>query len=622
MKTYLHAPQCPQNELEEILSARNDIRHALRSSRNSRGCLENLFGMLRPFFPVSFLLITEPRDIEEQRRLHVYPQVGGRDILSGTYEREYLRAAAAVSHGPMVRIGNQDDHAITIALLRNSLPRRRFSILFFRNTFADGKFAVFGIVAQGEGRFQEIHCARMFALVDLFSEYWKSGRGGKKTAARRHDPGYLELENLPGMQKTLHMLWMAGRQDFPVLLLGETGTGKEVAANIVHRCSARHGGAFVKMNCGNIPENLVDSELFGHEKGAFTGADAMHRGRFERADRGVLLLDELGELPLTAQARLLRVLQERCFERLGGTESLSVDVRIITATNRDLARMVEEGTFRRDLYYRLNVFPIHMPPLRERQNDIQPLAAYFVDKYAAANGRSGIRISLAVMDMLQRYTWPGNIRELENVMERAVLLVGQDGLILPQHLPRELHSTHCPFGPAAHKGPVEPYAASGTLQDRLDELERACITDALARHKGHMGHAAQALGLTERVMALRRNMASITRISASIDAGGRQKGEPELSLCAAVFSLVGESMKKARQSMTPAGLMHKGALRAFPALRYAPGEIRPVFPKRKDRGGKGRLHRGQRALPRLIVTTAVPANVPGLRWYPPHCRRR
>ena len=170
MKTYLHAPQCPQNELEEILSARNDIRHALRSSRNSRGCLENLFGMLRPFFPVSFLLITEPRDIEEQRRLHVYPQVGGRDILSGTYEREYLRAAAAVSHGPMVRIGNQDDHAITIALLRNSLPRRRFSILFFRNTFADGKFAVFGIVAQGEGRFQEIHCARMFALVDLFSE--------------------------------------------------------------------------------------------------------------------------------------------------------------------------------------------------------------------------------------------------------------------------------------------------------------------------------------------------------------------------------------------------------------------------------------------------------------------
>ena len=306
-----------------------------------------------------------------------------------------------------------------------------------------------------------------------------------------------------GLRNVMETVRKLSGTDAPVLILGETGTGKELVANAIQARSQRVGKPFIKVNCGAIPETLMDSTLFGHEKGAFTGASGIRKGRFELADGGTLFLDEVGELSLLTQAKLLRVLQERCFERLGGTESLSVDVRIITATNRDLARMVEEGTFRRDLYYRLNVFPIHMPPLRERQNDIQPLAAYFVDKYAAANGRSGIRISLAVMDMLQRYTWPGNIRELENVMERAVLLVGQDGLILPQHLPRELHSTHCPFGPAAHKGPVEPYAASGTLQDRLDELERACITDALARHKGHMGHAAQALGLTERVMALR-----------------------------------------------------------------------------------------------------------------------
>ena len=291
--------------------------------------------------------------------------------------------------------------------------------------------------------------------------------------------------------------------DVCVLLSGETGTGKEVFARTIHENSGRQNGPFIVVDCAALPENLAESLLFGHVRGAFTGAITRENGLIPEADGGTLFLDEVGELSLLTQAKLLRVLQERCFERLGGTESLSVDVRIITATNRDLARMVEEGTFRRDLYYRLNVFPIHMPPLRERQNDIQPLAAYFVDKYAAANGRSGIRISLAVMDMLQRYSWPGNIRELENVMERAVLLVGQDGLILPQHLPRELHSTHCPFGPEAHKGPVEPYTASGTLQDRLDELERACITDALARHKGHMGHAAQALGLTERVMALR-----------------------------------------------------------------------------------------------------------------------
>lgn len=288
-----------------------------------------------------------------------------------------------------------------------------------------------------------------------------------------------------------------------VLLYGESGTGKELAAHAIHSAGKRNKGPFISLNCAALPENLIESELFGHEKGAFTGASGMRKGRFELADGGTLFLDEVGELSLLTQAKLLRVLQERCFERLGGTESLTVDVRIITATNRDLSRMVEEGTFRRDLYYRLNVFPIHMPPLRERQNDIQPLAAYFADKYAAANGRTGIRISLAVMDMLQRYAWPGNIRELENVMERAVLLVGPEGLILPQHLPRELHSTHCPFGAAAHKAAADPHAAPGSLQDRLDELERACITDALARHKGHVGHAAQALGLTERVMALR-----------------------------------------------------------------------------------------------------------------------
>ena len=190
-----------------------------------------------------------------------------------------------------------------------------------------------------------------------------------------------------------------------VLLYGESGTGKELAAHAIHSAGKRSKGPFISLNCAALPENLIESELFGHEKGAFTGASGIRKGRFELADGGTLFLDEVGELSLLTQAKLLRVLQERCFERLGGTESLSVDVRIITATNRDLARMVEEGTFRRDLYYRLNVFPIHMPPLRERQNDIQPLAAYFVDKYAAANGRSGIRISLAVMDMLQRYSW-------------------------------------------------------------------------------------------------------------------------------------------------------------------------------------------------------------------------
>ena len=388
----------------------------------------------------------------------------------------------------MVRIGNQDDHAITIALLRNSLPRRRFSILFFRNTFADGKFAVFGIVAQGEGRFQEIHCARMFALVDLFSEYWKSGRGGKKTAARRHDPGYLELENLPGMQKTLHMLWMAGRQDFPVLLLGETGTGKEVAANIVHRCSARHGGAFVKMNCGNIPENLVDSELFGHEKGAFTGADAMHRGRFERADRGVLLLDELGELPLTAQARLLRVLQEGVIERVGGTTEIPVDVRIIAATHRNLRQMVRDGYFRQDLLYRLNLFPIHIPALRDRPEDIPLLLDFFLRRQCEKQGIGNMpEISADNLRKLCAYPWPGNIRELQNAVARAVIL--WSGRFMPSF---EICAGEAPLPGAA--------AAHETAHDdvSLESVMRAHIAGVLEMTGGRVtgrGGAAELLKL-------------------------------------------------------------------------------------------------------------------------------
>lgn len=288
-----------------------------------------------------------------------------------------------------------------------------------------------------------------------------------------------------------------------VLLYGESGTGKELAARSIHSASGRSSGPFISLNCAALPESLIESELFGHEKGAFTGASGVRKGRFELADGGTLFLDEVGELSPVTQAKLLRVLQERRFERLGGMASIDVDVRIITATNRSLKDMVEEGTFRRDLFYRLNVFPIHMPPLRERQGDIQPLAVWFAEKFAARNGRKNIRVSLAVMDMLQRYRWPGNIRELENVMERAVLLVGPEGIILPQHLPPELHSAHCPFGTEGAHGASESFAGSGTLQERLDELERACIVDALTRCDGHMGHAAQMLGLTERVMALR-----------------------------------------------------------------------------------------------------------------------
>ena len=244
----------------------------------------------------------------------------------------------------------------------------------------------------------------------------------------------------------------------------------------------------------------MESELFGHERGAFTGATGIRKGRFELADTGTLFLDEVGELSLAMQAKLLRVIQERSFERLGGMESIQVDVRLIAATNRDLEQMVREGSFRKDLYYRLNVFPIQLPPLRDRQEDILSLAAHFIQRYSTANGKTGVRLSLSAMEMLQRYRWPGNIRELENIMERAVLLVGKEGLILPLHLPPNLHSSGCPYG---EEGGSEAHPLMGSLQQRLDEMERAYIIEALSHFQGHLGHAAKALGLTERMMALR-----------------------------------------------------------------------------------------------------------------------
>ena len=285
-----------------------------------------------------------------------------------------------------------------------------------------------------------------------------------------------------------------------VLITGESGTGKELAARAIHAASARAERPFVSLNCAALPESLIESELFGHEKGAFTGATSMRKGRFEQADGGTLFLDEVGELSMMTQAKLLRVLQERSFERLGGMETIRVDVRVITATNRNLEKMVAEGTFRRDLFYRLNVFPIVLPPLRDRQDDILPLASHFVGHFARQAGKGDVRISLAAMDMLQRYSWPGNIRELENAMERAVLLVGSQNLILPQHLPPAMHTESVNM--ADEKQRKMPHMAA-TLEQRMDELERACIVDAMEATGGQINRAAQQLGLTQRVLALR-----------------------------------------------------------------------------------------------------------------------
>jgi formate hydrogenlyase transcriptional activator len=253
---------------------------------------------------------------------------------------------------------------------------------------------------------------------------------------RHHAPGdQIEFEGIvgssPSLRRALDQIRTVAPTDSTVLIEGETGTGKELVAHSIHTHSSRRSRPFVKLNCAAIPLGLLESELFGHEKGAFTGAVSQKLGRFEAANGGTLFLDEVGDIPLELQAKLLRVLQEQEFERLGSTFTRRVDVRVVAATNQDLASMAAEKQFRMDLYYRLNVFPITLPPLRQRLEDIPMLVAHFVHTYAERMSKQVSRISKSGMDALMRYPWPGNIRELQNFIERAVILTKGDVLQLP-----------------------------------------------------------------------------------------------------------------------------------------------------------------------------------------------
>ena len=243
------------------------------------------------------------------------------------------------------------------------------------------------------------------------------------------------IGNSPALESVLEQVERVATTDSTVLVQGETGTGKELIARAIHNISPRCGRSFVKLNCAAIPLDLLESELFGHEKGAFTGAIAQKIGRFEMADKGTLFLDEVGDIPLALQPKLLRVLQEQEFERLGSTRTHQVDVRLVAATNRDLTKMVKRGEFRIDLYYRLNVFPVMLPPLRERCEDIPVLVAHFVDLYSRRMRKQIEQIPAETLSALSSYPWPGNVRELQNMIERAVIL-SNDG-VLPNPLPKE-----------------------------------------------------------------------------------------------------------------------------------------------------------------------------------------
>lgn len=330
----------------------------------------------------------------------------------------------------------------------------------------------------------------VFAHVGLIEKNASLSRSLAATEAR---------SDIVGRGAAMSALWEMIRTiaptDATVLITGESGTGKELVARAVHAASRRAQGPFVAVNCAALTESLLASELFGHEKGAFTGANKKHEGHFLKADGGTIFLDEIGEMPLSMQVKLLRVIQEREVLSVGGNRAEPVDVRIVAATNRDLAREVDAGNFRQDLYYRLNVVSLALPPLRQRADDIPLLAQHFMNRFAAKNNKRIKGFTPGAMDRLVRYAWPGNVRELENVIERAsILLLGEH--ISERELPERL------------KAPEQGEALDDVLESdclTLDDVERAVILKTLKRFGGNKTEAARALGITRKTLHARLN---------------------------------------------------------------------------------------------------------------------
>jgi Nif-specific regulatory protein len=305
---------------------------------------------------------------------------------------------------------------------------------------------------------------------------------------QRYDFSHI-IGNSGPMRQVYEQITQVASTNTTVLIRGESGTGKELIAHAIHYNSPRSGKPFIKVSCAALPDSLIESELFGYEKGAFTGAEARKKGRFELADGGTLFLDEIGDVPLSTQVKLLRVLQERQFERLGGTEPVKVNVRLIAATNKDLEKAIAAGAFREDLHYRLNVFTICVPSLRERKPDILLLADHFLEKYAIEHHKAIKRISTAAIDMLAAYHWPGNVRELENTIERAVL-VCEGNVVHGHHLPPTLQT-------AEASNTVTKFA----LEDAVAAYEKDLIQDALKTTRGNRSKAAKLLHSTERIIS-------------------------------------------------------------------------------------------------------------------------
>ncbi len=429
----------------------------------------------------------------------VIPDIGQEpQFLDRTHSRGDLSSQSIALIAVPIKVGGE-----TIGVL--SVDR-----LFAEGTSFEEDVRVLTIVASLIGQTVSLQQHVMRERADLL-EQTRTLQQALRTRYR--------LDNIVGQSKRMQEIYRAVEQvsqtRVTVLLRGESGTGKELIARAIHFNSPRSAGPFIQLNCAALPQTLLESELFGHEKGAFTGAAAAKKGRFELADGGSLFLDEIGDIPMDVQVKLLRVLQERTFERVGGTKTIAVDVRIIAATNQDLEAAIAQGAFREDLYYRLNVVPILLPLLRERREDIPLLVEHFLAKANREHNRK-VRITGRALQVMLHYDWPGNVRELENCIERIVIMARRR-LILPEDLPLPVEAGEAePSGPPRRRKVVPPTrdiarASPPSGVSSLREIERQHIIQALSRANGVQARAAALLGITPRQLGYRMRRYNIVR---------------------------------------------------------------------------------------------------------------
>lgn len=509
MKTFLSRPVDRGRPLPERLPML--IEKAADECPDDSALIQALHSVFQKALHFDHILFISP-DSKSSRTYYIWPPCNGNEILHYPKSQEVDEIILNTYHHTMLRICERGDYAtITISVLQKYMKEassENFSLIFLRRVIQERFLGLIGFVSFRKNAYDEDDAAVLFDLLEPLVQLWEQRYPhARNLELPRHDPDYFSLINLPGMQKSLSLIHTVSREEIPVLLLGETGTGKEGVANLIYRGSGRYTRPFIKINCGGIPPSLLESKLFGYQKGAFTGAFHDTPGCFELADTGVLLLDELGELPLSAQAHLLRVLQEHVIERVGSSTELPVNVRIIAATNRNLSLMVKDGTFRRDLLYRLSIFPIYIPALRERPEDIPVLLNFFILQQSRRMGFSSPpSLSPSEMSRLIAYPWPGNIREMQNAVTRAMLLwSGKRSSEFTIEAGEDLFRNMFPPLETKQPGASEAFPPSSASL-RLEDVEKAHIMRVLAMTKGRLagrGGAAELLDVNPSTLRAR-----------------------------------------------------------------------------------------------------------------------